>query len=321
MIIRDKTITIFGGTGFLGHYVVKELADFGCKINVVTRNKQKAADLKVGLSLGQLNMVEGSINDEVFVESIVSKSDIIINLVGCLFERHSGEFAKLHAQFPELLAQLAQKHQLDQFIHISALGVDKSETSLYASTKHAGEKAIKEHYSKSVILRPSVIFGFEDNFINQFASISTISPFIPLIMGGKTKFQPVYVGDVAKSIAKIIQTNKYNNNIYEIGGPDIYSLKKMIEMILQTLNRKRILINLPHRIALILGNILSKFPNPKLTSDQVKLLTYDNVTQPNAATFYDLAIQPKSLDDLLPTILTRHQNPAYCSQEQASQEL
>jgi uncharacterized protein YbjT (DUF2867 family) len=315
MIIRDKTITIFGGTGFLGHYVVKELGELGCKINIVTRNKQKAPDLKVGLSLGQLNMVEGNINDHDFVEFIVSKSDIIINLVGCLYERFSGEFARLHAQFPELLAQLAQKHQLQQLVHVSALGVDRSENSLYASTKFAGEKAIKENFARNVILRPSVIFGFEDNFINQFASISTLSPFIPLVMSGQTKFQPVYVCDVAKSIAKIIQTNKFNNNIYEIGGPDIYSFKRIIEMILKTLNRKRIMVNLPPKISLILGTILGKLPNPKLTADQVKMLALDNVTQPSSQTFYDLSIQPESLDDLLPMLLTRHQNPSYYGSE------
>ncbi|MBT4989669.1 MAG: complex I NDUFA9 subunit family protein [Rickettsiales bacterium] len=311
MIIRNKTITIFGGTGFLGRYVVKELADLGCRINVVTRNQEKAADLKVGLSLGQLNIIQGDVTDSQFVESIVQQSDILINLIGCLFERHIGEFAKLHAQFPELLAQLAKKHQLLQLIHISALGVGLNEYSLYAATKLSGENAIKENFDNHVILRPSVMFGHEDHFINQFANISAISPIIPLLLGGRTKFQPVYVHDIARAIAKIVQTDKYNERIYEIGGPNIYTMRKMTEMILDILQQKRLLVSIPLKLSLLLGNILGRFPNPKLTSDQVKMLMADNVTQSNSATFYDLSVQPQSLDDLLPELLTRHQNPSY----------
>ncbi|MBT4921871.1 MAG: complex I NDUFA9 subunit family protein [Rickettsiales bacterium] len=311
MILRKKTITIFGGTGFLGRHVVKELANSGCKINLVTRNKERASELKVGISLGQLNILQGDVLDNEFVESIVSKSDIIINLIGCWFERNVGDFAKLHAQFPELLAQLATKYKLTQLIHVSALTIDQNHSSLYASTKLSGEKAIKENFANHVLLRPSAIFGYDDNFINKFANISTTSPIIPLLLGGKTKFQPVYVNDVARAIARVAHTDKYNCATYEVGGPDIYNMREIVEMILDILQRKRLLVNIPLNPALLLGKILGKLPNPKLTSDQVKMLTTDNITQNNSATFYDLSIQPRSLEDLLPSILTRYQNPAY----------
>ena len=311
MILRKQTITIFGATGFLGRYIVRNIASKGCKINIFSRDAEKAAFLRTNTSIGQMNIIEGDINNKKLIEKIVKQSDIVINLVGILYEKRHGDFARIHAQFPETLAILAKKYNLKQLIHLSALGVNINTNSSYASSKLSGENAIKENFSNYVILRPSVVFGHEDNFVNQFARMALYSPFLPLIHKGSTKFQPVYVKDIADAIIEILLNVKFNNNIYEIGGPDIYSFKEILTLITKIIKRKRILLNLPGPVSYLMAGILEKLPKPLLTIDQVKLLTTDSVTQNKMPTFYELGIQPQSFEDKLPEILHQYEDHSY----------
>jgi len=298
-----KNITIFGGTGFLGRYVVKELAKLGYKINILSRYPEDSLYLKTAASVGQIKFFRGNIFDDKLIEKLIKESDAVINLVGVLYEKKRGDFVKYHSQFPEYVAKLAAKYKIKKLIHVSALGVDKNVIAKYALSKFQGEELIKSNFKNAVILRPSVVFGAEDNFMNKFAKMACFSPFLPLIMGGSTKFQPVYVNDIALSVKKIIQTDDIKDKTYELAGPDILDFKKLLELCLLYSGKKRLFINLPRKIALFLAWFLEKLPNPQLTRDQVKMLANDNVTNQGALTFFDLQIQPKNIEEILPKYL------------------
>lgn len=313
MILEEQTITIFGGTGFIGRYTVKEIAKLGCKINILTRDPDNALFLKTSGSVGQIKLIKGSIDNRELVMSLIKQSSIIINLIGIFYESRKGDFARYHAQFPEFLAQNAKKFDVKRLIHVSALGINNI-GSQYASTKLEGENAIIYNYPNAAILRPSVVFGPEDNFFNKFAKMSGLSPFLPLIGGGKTKFQPVYVNDIAVSIGKIIQRQNLNRQTYELGGPNIYSFKEILDYIQEVTGKKRFYLSIPFSAAKLLGSILEKLPFVILTKDQVKLLQTDSITQSRTKTFYDLAIQPKSAEEIVPSYLKRYQELCYHKQ-------
>ncbi len=315
-MLNNKIITIFGGSGFLGRYIVKELAKSGATINVVSRNPEQHLHLKTSGSVGQIRLIKINIHDSNELQQIVAQSNIVINAIGILYEKHKGDFTKIHTNFPERLAICASKAGIEKLIHISALGVDQASSSKYALSKLRGEEAISQNFANHVILRPSVVFGKEDNFINQFATIASFSPFLPLIGGGHTEFQPVYVNDIAKSVAKIASTEHgYLTNIYELGGPEVLTFKEILELILKYTKRKRILLPLSWKLAKFAAFFLEKLPQPLLTCDQVKLLKIDNVTQKNSLTFFDLQIQPQNIEEIIPTYLSNYLNNCYFNAE------
>jgi NADH dehydrogenase len=303
MQLNNKIITIFGGSGFLGRHIVKSLAQSGATINILTRDPEKALFLKMAGSVGQINLIRGNISNTKLVEELVKNSHIIINAVGILFEKRKFDFVNTHAKFPETLAHAAQRYNIERFIHISALGCDVDTQSNYAKTKLAGETAILNTFPTATILRPSVIFGKEDNFFNQFAKMAKYSPFLPLIGGGKNYFQPVYVGDIAKAINKILQNPRTKGKIYELGGPDVVSFKQVLQYTSQTINRHPILLNIPFPIAKLIAYFMELLPTPPLTRDQVKSLQTDNVTHGKHKTFFDLGIHTKTIEETVPQYL------------------
>lgn len=301
-----KTICIFGGTGFLGRHIVQDLARLGYRIKIATRIPESAYFLKPYGDVGQIAPIQCGY-DEASVTRAIQGSDVVINLVGILFEKGKSKFKKIHTDYPAMIAKICADKKVNQFIHISALGVDKS-LSKYGKSKLAGEAAVLSAYPKATILRPSIVFGPDDGFFNMFAKMSTIAPALPLIGGGTTKFQPVFVGDIAQSIANLIASKLPNNEksqgkIYELGGPDIETFKELLERLSETTGRKRALISIPMPIAKVQAAFMSLAPKPILTMDQVVSLKTDNIVQEGALTLQDLGVEATAMETILPTYL------------------
>ena len=315
---KSPTITIFGGTGFLGRYIVNRLAKLGYIINVVTRFPNEAIFLKTSGNVGQINFAKGSFGNLSKLSYLLSNSKIVINCVGILNEEKNNKFRQIHSDAPEKLAILAKDLGVKKFIHISSIGADQKSDSDYAKSKGIGETKILNAFPDAIILRPSIVFGSEDQFFNLFSKISCISPILPIV-GGDTKFQPVYVGDIAKLVEKIIKIEKSasekNNSIYELGGPDIMSFHSLMLKMLTFIYRKRLIINLPFWIAKFMCPIiyiLNKLSFNKIplliTKDSVKQLKNDNIVSKKFLGFEDFGIKPKSMDLILPSYL-KHYRP------------
>ncbi len=298
-----QTVMIFGGTGFLGSYVVSELARAGFRLNIITRDVIAASHLKTQGDVGQINLQYGDINKVETYEKLLTQTDIVVNMVGVLFEKGRQNFDNLHHKAPAKLAELASKNGVKKFVHISALGVDKATTSKYAKSKLQGENAILQAFPNATILRPSVIFGVEDNFYNQFAKMINWFHAAPLIAGGKTKFQPTYVVDVAKAIVKTCVDDVTSGKIYELGGGEIISFKQILQFIKQMRHSKALLMPLPACCAKMIGFANEFLPKPLITRDQVELLRYDNVVSDNALGYKELGIAPHSPSSVVPQYL------------------
>ncbi len=315
---KSPTITIFGGTGFLGRYIVSRLAKLGYIINVVTRFPNEAIFLKTSGNIGQINFAEGSFSNLSKFTYLLSCSEIVINCVGILNEERNKKFRQIHSDAPEKLAILAKDLGVKKFIHISSIGADQKSDSDYAKSKGIGETKILNAFPDAIILRPSIVFGSEDQFFNLFSKISCISPILPIV-GGDTKFQPVYVGDIAKLVEKIIKIEKgsseKNNSIYELGGPDIMSFHSLMLKMLTFIYRKRLIVNLPFWFAKIMCPIIfilhklsfNKIPL-LITEDSIKQLKNDNIVSKKFLGFEDFGIKPKSMDLILPSYL-KHYRP------------
>ena len=301
--LRNLRITVFGGTGFVGRHLIKYLCNHECIIKVPTRNPVKGYFLQPLGDVGQINLVKFDLSDNQKLKNLIEDSDIIINLIGVLFEKKRNDFTNLHYNFVKRLVDSINLNKKN-FIQISALGVNKYQNSLYSESKFNAEKYIQKNLKKFIIVRPGLIFGPEDNFFCKFAKISLYSPFLPLIMGGKTKFQPVHVEDVCKGIVKILEKN-ITNKIFEFGGPDIFTFKELLQILLKSINRKRLLIYIPRKIAILMAKFFQVFPNPLLTEDQVKLLDNNNIILKTNHTFKHLGVNPVSLELILSDYLKR----------------
>jgi NADH dehydrogenase len=300
----DTIITVIGGTGFLGRYVVRELARQGYRLRVVARHAEDGLELKTAGNLGQIAVVSGNLAQIDSIRPHLEGAFAVVNLVGLLFERGRQKFSALHAQGPEKLAQAAKAEDVAHFVQMSALGVDRANAQ-YARTKMLGEKAVRAAFPEAVILRPGVVFGPEDRFFNQFAQMAMAARALPLIGGGKTKFQPVYAGDVAQAVRAAIENPACAGKTYELGGPEAYTFRQILEYILKVTGRKACLIPLPFPLAAIGGAFAEFLPRPPLTRDQVRLLHYDNVVAPDAQGFRELGIQPTAVEMLVPDYLAR----------------
>jgi uncharacterized protein YbjT (DUF2867 family) len=305
MNLSDQIVTIFGGTGFVGRYIVAQIAKTGARIRVITRHPEAAYFLRPNGVVGQIVPEFCDYKDQKNIAHAIRGSSIVINCLGILFEKNKGDFERIHTHIPTMIAKECKAQNIARFIHISALSVDRAQ-SLYAKTKFAGENGAREAFSQTTILRPSVVFGAEDKFFNMFAKLSMFAPALPLIGGGKTLFQPVFVADIADAVMACIKDTSTAGKVYELGGPEVLSFRDIYQKLFQYTGVKRALVSLPWGIANIQARILSLMPTPLLTPDQVISLKTDNIIQDSAKTFIDLGIMPRSLDSVLPTYLTRY---------------
>jgi uncharacterized protein YbjT (DUF2867 family) len=303
--MRTRRTAVLGGSGFIGRYIVQRLAARGDVIPVGCRHAQEAKFLMPLGNVGQIAAINVTIGDEQVLPAFLAGNDALVNCVGILRESGSQTFERVHHTGPARLARLAREAGIERFVHISAIGADSRSTSAYARTKAAGEAAVRDAFPTVTILRPSVVFGPEDQFFNRFAAMAAISPVLPLIGGGHTRFQPVYVGDVADAVAKCLDDPTTAGRTYELGGPKIYTFRELIKLLETEIRRKRLLVDLPFGLAAFQARLMSVLPNPPLTPDQVELLKRDNVVSSGALTLTTLGITPTAVEGVLPTYLDR----------------
>jgi NADH dehydrogenase len=302
---NQKIIAIFGGGGFLGKHLMRQLTKLDYRVKVATRNPYLKGYLKPLGNPGQIELFKTNIFNPEDVRQVLKDCDFAINLVGILYETRKQKFDQVHSQFPNLLSNLCSEVGIKNLVHISALGVKERHTSLYMQSKLLGEKNIQNNFKASVIIRPSVVFGPEDKFFNTFASIAQFSPGLPLVGGGKTKFAPIYVGDVAKAIVKALELNNYEPKIYELGGPENYSFKELMNILLTEIKKKRFLLPIPFSAARFQSYFLQMLPNPLLTPDQVELLKYNNIVTGEYPVLKDLGITGTTIQSILPKYIYR----------------
>lgn len=304
----DTLITIFGGSGFLGRHVVRALARRRYRIRVAVRRPELANYLQPLGTVGQISAVQANLRYPRSVEAAVRDADIVINLVGILFERGRQRFEAVQHFGAEQVALTASAFGA-RVIHVSAIGANEHSTSLYAQAKAKGEDAVRAASPDAMIVRPSIVFGPEDQFFNRFASMARMLPFLPLVGGGETKFQPVFVGDIAEAIATAVEKREGFGTTYEFGGPEVKSFRELMEYVLATTERSRLLIPVPFALAKLQASILQYLPNPPLTPDQVELLRYDNVVSEHAIrenrTLAAFGIVPASYEAIVPNYLWR----------------
>lgn len=303
-------VTVFGGSGFLGKHVVRALVAQGYRVRVPMRRPHTGMDLKVIGGVGQVQLMQANLRFEASVARAVEGADAVINLVAVLFEEGKQSFEALHVKGAETVAKAAAAEGITNFVHISAIGADADSESDYARTKGEGEALIREHVPTADILRPSIIFGTEDQFFNRFAAMAQLAPALPLIGGGDTKFQPVYVVDVAEAVAKRIETGAQAET-YELGGPRVYSFKELMAFMLEVIAKKRLLVPLPWFAANMMGFFgemagALPFVAPFLTRDQVRNLKNDNVVSGDAKSFADLGITPETVEAIVPSYLVKY---------------
>jgi uncharacterized protein YbjT (DUF2867 family) len=307
-IMRYRRVTIVGGSGFIGRYVVKRLAAAGAVIAVMSRHASAAGFLRPMGDVGQIALINAAIDDEARLAAAVEGADAVISATGILFERGAQRFDVVHVRGPALLARLAKAAGARHFVHFSAIGADPAAPAAYARSKAAGEAAVRAAFPEATILRPSVVFGPEDDFFNRFAALARWSPALPLIGGGHTKFQPVYVGDVADAVIAGLAQPDAAGKTFELGGPRVYSFRELMELVLRETGRKRPLVNLPFSLASLEAAFLEWLPRPPLTRDQVKLLQRDNIVAAGSLGLADLGIAPTAVELIIPTYLDRYRH-------------
>ncbi|MGE0610710.1 MAG: complex I NDUFA9 subunit family protein [Hyphomicrobiales bacterium] len=306
---NTKLVTIFGGSGFLGRHVVQAIARTGARMRIAVRRPDLAQHLQPLGGVGQIHAVQANLRYPDSVRHAVEGADVVINLVGILFESGKQNFNDVQARGAEAVAKAAKAAGARALVHVSAIGADPDSAAEYARSKAAGEKAVLKAFPGAVILRPSIVFGPEDDFFNRFAALARMSPALPLIGGGRTRFQPVYVGDVARAVTAVIEGRAKPGAVYELGGPEVASFADLMRTMLRHVTRRRLLVPMPFWIARLKARFLQLLPSPMLTVDQVRLLETDNVVSPLAQsqkrTFEGLGIEPQPMDAILPSYLYR----------------
>lgn len=308
-IPSDRLVTIYGGSGFVGRHLVRALAKRGWRIRVAVRRPDLAGHLQPLGVVGQIMPVQANLRFPESVARAAEGASAIVNLVGILHQSGAQTFDAVQAAGAETVAKAA-KAEGARLVQMSAIGADKDSNSSYGRTKALGEQAAFAAKRDAVVVRPSIVFGPEDDFFNRFASLARISPFLPLIGGGKTKFQPVFVGDVAEAIAKAVEGEARGGEIFELGGPEVMSFRELMDLTLREIDRKRMLVSLPWRVARVQAWFMEFMPKPMLTRDQVTMLKTDNVVSEAAAserrTLQGLGINPTAMRAILPSYLWRY---------------
>ncbi|MCF3945724.1 complex I NDUFA9 subunit family protein [Acidiphilium sp. AL] len=315
--------TVFGASGFIGRYVVKHLADRGYIVRAATRDPESCAFLRPLGRVGQIVPLYAPFGNEAAMKRTIDGADCVVNLVGILAEHRRGDFDRVHRQGAETVARLAAsggvakgssdaQHRWNgneggvrSLVHISAIGADPASPSLYASSKGMGEAAVRAAFPQAVILRPSIVFGPEDQFFNRFARMATVSPILPVIEG-QTRFQPVYVGDVADAVMAAIGRPDAAGRIFELGGPDIHSFRDLLEDILRETRQHRTLVTIPRWLAGVQAALLERLPGKMLTRDQLLQLRRDNVVAEGASGLQSLGITPTPIRLIVPDYLRRY---------------
>jgi uncharacterized protein YbjT (DUF2867 family) len=304
--MKPSLVAVFGGSGFLGRYTVRALAKAGYRVRVGVRRPNLGNYLVPMGQVGQIQVVKANIANADHVASVVSGADAVINLVGIMRQSGRQRFQRIHRDAPDALAKAAMNAGAQTFVHVSSLGVSQNSPSLYARTNAEGEMRVREAFPAATIFRPSLMFGPEDNFFNRFAGMARMWRAVPLIGGGQTKFQPVYVGDVAAAIEKsVVDPAAARGRTYELAGPSVYTFKDMMELMLRETYRKAALVPIPFGLAAFGASLANLTPWPPITPDQVKLLKSDNVMTKGALGLHDLAMEPDSVEAILPTYIWR----------------
>ncbi|MDX9861772.1 MAG: complex I NDUFA9 subunit family protein [Rhodospirillales bacterium] len=300
-----RVVTVFGASGFLGRHLVKRLVKDGLIVRAAVRDVDAALFLKTMGEVGQVVVVQANITHAASVAAAVEGADAVVNLVGILAERGRRTFQRLHVDGAASVAAAAARAGVGRLVQVSAIGADAESPAAYARTKAGGEAAARAAFPDVTVVRPSLVFGPEDRFFNLFAAMTRCLPALPLIGGGTTRFQPVYAGDVAEAIRRILADPETRGRTYELGGPRTYTFRELLELMLAEIRRCRLLVPVPYFVASIEGWFLEKSPWPLLTRDQVRLLRNDNVVGPGALGLESLGVEPTPLEAILPTYLGR----------------
>ena len=305
----ERTVAVIGGSGFVGRATIEMLTREGARVIVLCRNAERAKFLKTMGVVGQVTLVAGNALNDDDLERVIAPADAVINLVGILAEGGAQRFDALQGELPGRIGDMAARHGLTDVVHVSAIGADASSSSTYARSKAAGEAGLHAAFADAVILRPSIVFGPRDSFFNRFAGMAMLAPGLPLPGGGRMRMQPVYVGDVVAAIAVALGyraapsgkgVKSVRGGIFELGGPDSYSFKELMQITLEAIGRKRLLVPVPLGLMSLGAMFTGLLPNPPLTVDQVRLLAVDNVVSDGARCFADLGIAPTPVAAVLP---------------------
>ena len=302
-------VTVFGGTGFVGRYVVRALARQGWRIRVAARDPNSAPELKVMGEVGQIEFAACNVTNAAAVGLALTGATAVVNLVGVLAQTGAQTFAALQDQAAGTMARAAAARGIARFVQVSAIGADAQSGSLYARTKAAGEAAVTAAVPTATILRPSIVFGPEDDFFNRFAAMSALAPALPLIGGGHTRFQPVYAGDVGAAVEAALRLPDATSRTYELGGPNVHSFRELMQIMLHDIQRRRALVPIPFPVATLMGSAMELVNalglQAPITRDQVELLKSDNVVAPGAPGLAELGVEATTLEAMLPTYLWR----------------
>ena len=317
-----KLVTVFGGSGFIGRYVVQALVKRGHRIRVAVKRPDLAGHVQPLGMVGQIKPIQANLRYRWSVDRAVEGADAIVNLVGILAEGGRQTFDAVQAFGPRAVGEAARAVGISNVVHLSAIGADQPSTIGYLRSKAEGESGILEAVPDAVIMQPSIIFGPEDHFFNRFAAMARMSPVLPLIGGGNTRFQPVYAGDVGEAIARAVDGNARSGAIYELVGPEVLTFRQCMERMLEVTRRRRLLVPVPWFAARVLGRIGQHLPGAPITLDQVRMLRFDNVVSPDAErdkrTLAGLGIDPTALEIVLPTYLTRFRERGQFTQARAA---
>ncbi len=296
--------TVFGGSGFIGRYVVKRLAAAGYVVRVAVRDPEAALFLKTMGAVGQVVPLAASVTHPAAVARAVEGAELVVNLVGILAEPKPGDFQRVQADGARHVAEAAAAAGVKRLVHVSAIGADPASPSLYARSKGQGEQGVRAAFPAATILRPSIVFGPEDQFFNRFAALAAISPVMPVIAGA-TRFQPVYVGDVADAVMAALTRPEAAGRVYELGGPEVLTFRQVLTWILAQTRRNRWLVNVPMGLAALQAAVLERLPGKLLTRDQLVLLGRDNVVGQGVLSLAELGIRPTPVDMVVPQYLAR----------------
>lgn len=298
-------VTVFGASGFVGRHTVRALAKEGWRIRAISRHPNLANYLLPAGRVGQIRIQKGNVLDDASVAAALVGADAVVNLAGVLYCSGENSFEAVHVDAAKRIGRLAREAGVKSLVHLSGIGADKDAKSHYAQSKGLGEIKVREEFPQATILRPSLVFGPEDEFFNKFAWLARYLPVLPLLGGGHTKFQPVYVGDIAAAIVRVLNDSGTQGKTYELGGPAIFTFKKLLQIILHETGRTATLLPWPFFLASINAFFLGMLPKPLLTMDMVRLLQSDNVVSDGALTLGDLGIVPDAVEAVVPSYLWR----------------